>query len=537
MYKKAKIFCSKTFFLLVYALVISVAYNFIFWSNLIHLAGLGIHGLKILTATFCVVYMVYYIFFSIFSFNNWLLKISLTFFTILSAGAAYFIKTYNVFIDSTMIQNLFATDVSEASDLLSLTFFAYLIVLGVIPAVLIWLTEFKKESILRSILKPLITGLILLAISIILFFGFAKEIFTFYRPHKIVFDQQVPYSLIVSTIKYAKKTFSKPIILKDLDYHETYVSHKKPRAVVLVIGETARRQNFSLYGYEKDTNPNLKKQSLFVLNNTTSCGTSTAASLPCIFDARGSENHRKYGKNVLPFTSLFSKLKINQIWLDNNFGGCYNNCKTMEFDYTSHLNDPKFCRNGDCVDGIMLDKFANHIAKNKVNDLFLVVHQNGSHGPKYHERYPAEFAKFTPECRTNQVEECSPEEIINTYDNTILYTDKNLSDMINVLKQHKDMDTVLIYISDHGESLGESGMFLHGAPYAFAPKEQTSIPFLIWMSDGIKKSINLNTACLNNKLNEQHGHDNIFSTVSNLFGVRTSYYKPELDVLNKCTDN
>jgi lipid A ethanolaminephosphotransferase len=163
----------------------------------------------------------------------------------------------------------------------------------------------------------------------------------------------------------------------------------------------------------------------------------------------------------------------------------------------------------------------------------LVLHQIGSHGPSYFQRYPDAFRRFTPDCRTSELGNCSRDEIVNAYDNTVLYTDHVLSTIIDKLKRREDrMAASMIYMSDHGESLGEHGLYLHGAPYFIAPSQQTHIPFVLWLGREAKAGVE--PSCVAAKTIEPQSHDNLFHTVLGMMNVAAGVYDPALDVLSSC---
>jgi len=162
------------------------------------------------------------------------------------------------------------------------------------------------------------------------------------------------------------------------------------------------------------------------------------------------------------------------------------------------------------------------------------VHQIGSHGPSYYLRYPRALEKFKPACQTSNFFDCTKEEIINAYDNSIAYTDKVTADLIALLKKQKHINTSMIYISDHGESLGENGLYLHGAPYFMAPKEQTMVPMIVWLSDTYQGLTGIKPECLKANSMQGYSHANLFHSLLGMAGVRTVEYKPSLDIFNPC---
>ncbi|OPZ76733.1 MAG: Phosphoethanolamine transferase EptA [Alphaproteobacteria bacterium ADurb.Bin438] len=198
------------------------------------------------------------------------------------------------------------------------------------------------------------------------------------------------------------------------------------------------------------------------------------------------------------------------------------------------IGNPKYCTSSYCKDEVLLDGLED-VIKNIKNDTVIVLHTMGSHGPSYHNRYPDEFKKFVPSCDTSDIQNCSKEEIVNTYDNTILYTDFIVSSAIDILKKFNNLEIGLIYVSDHGESLGENGIYLHGMPYSIAPKSQTSVPMMIWMSDNMKKYDFINYECLKDKASKgQFSHDNLFHSLLWLMEIDTKIYNEDFNMFKGC---
>ncbi|MCD8476774.1 MAG: sulfatase-like hydrolase/transferase [Sulfurospirillum sp.] len=292
---------------------------------------------------------------------------------------------------------------------------------------------------------------------------------------------------------------------------------RKKKLVVFVVGETARAKNFSLGGYEKPTNPLLgKREDIVYLSNMSSCGTATAISLPCMFskfERKAWESDKEQYENLV---DVLMKTGVRVIWRDNNSGKDKNIAK--------RVSDALYYK-GVQFDEVLLKDFQENVDKT-YEDTFIVLHQEGSHGPTYFQRYPEAFKKFTPTCDTQDLEKCTQEEIVNTYDNTILYTDYVINQAIALLKKNEDKyETALIYASDHGESLGENGIYLHGLPYMIAPSEQKHVPALFYFSDKEKEK------SLHVKAKEALSHDHLFHTILALFKIQTSEYKPSLDLL------
>ena len=303
--------------------------------------------------------------------------------------------------------------------------------------------------------------------------------------------------------------------------------------IILVIGETARADRFSLNGYSKETNPLLKKEDLVSFTNMSSCGTSTAHSVPCMFSIFPKDDYSyKKGastKNVLDVLKNTQDVAI--LWRDNNSDS---KGVALRVDYEDYRSPNKntICNEDECRDEGMLVGLEDYIEKNKDKDILIVLHQMGNHGPAYYKRYPKEFEKFTPVCKTNQLQNCTKEEISNAYDNAILYTDYFLSKTINFLKKYSNThETAMLYVSDHGESLGENGIYLHGMPYAIAPKEQTHVASVIWLGEG-QMEYEYDRSKIKANKDKEYSHDNLFDTLLGMFEVETEVYKKELNILN-----
>jgi len=161
------------------------------------------------------------------------------------------------------------------------------------------------------------------------------------------------------------------------------------------------------------------------------------------------------------------------------------------------------------------------------------MHQMGSHGPAYHKRVPPAFKRFQPECASNALQQCERQQVVNAYDNTIAYTDHFLAESIAWLKKHSG-PSALIYVADHGESLGENNLYLHGLPYAIAPDVQKRVPWITWISPALAQQRGLRKSCLQDKQMAPISHDHYFHSVMGMTGARSAEYKPELDIYGSC---
>ncbi|OVE87660.1 phosphoethanolamine transferase [Agrobacterium tumefaciens] len=458
-----------------------------------------------------------------------------------AAAASWFMDRYGIVIDSDMIRNAMETTQAEAGNLITPGFLWHMAIYGLVPSLVIIAVRIRHRQILDKLLWNTISILICLSIAGIISFANSKTFTTAVRQHKDIVKSVNPLSPILSAVHYFT------LAGKEVDIQVTPVGRDakvlpalggvhKPRITIIVAGETARAANFSLNGYGRDTNPELAKRGVIYFPNTTSCGTATAISIPCMFSKfpRSQYSHNKAlaNENVM---DVLVHAGVSATWLDNNTGSKNVADRIPYFDLPS-TNDSRFCTGGECRDDIFFDKldaWLNNVTKDSV----IVLHQMGSHGPTYYLRYTDEFRKFTPDCRTAELGNCSDAEIVNSYDNTLLYTDHFLSTVIDKLKARSDrLATGMIYASDHGESLGENGVYLHGAPYLLAPDQQTHVPFLVWFDDDFARSMGLDKACLAKSAAEGgRSHDNYFHSILGMMNVSTSVYDPSLDVFGGCT--
>jgi lipid A ethanolaminephosphotransferase len=403
--------------------------------------------------------------------------------------------------------------------------------------VLVYRLDVTYSPLKREIFLKLKTILISLLVIVIMLFSFSKFYTSFFREHKPLRYYTNPTYYIYSIGKYIGDTFSSgETVLKQIGTDATIENTGnagKRKLVVMVVGEAARADRFSLNGYTRETNPLLKQEKIVNFSNMYSCGTSTAASVPCMFSIYGRSNysHSKGIETENVLDVLKHTKKVDILWRDNNSNSKGVADRVAYEDFKNPDNNP--IPDGDIEprDTGMLAGLDTYIQKHKDQDILIVLHQMGNHGPAYYKRYPKAFEKFTPVCRTNQLEECSREEIANAYDNAILYTDYFLSKVIEFLKENSDTrETAMIYMSDHGESLGENGLYLHGLPYFMAPDNQKHVAAFIWLGSSAAKNVDM--AALKAKSQKKFSHDNLFHTLLGLFEVKTEVYDRKMDILN-----
>ncbi|MFC5571296.1 phosphoethanolamine transferase [Lysobacter yangpyeongensis] len=476
-------------------------------------------------------------------FNRWTAKPLLIVLLLASAAAAYFTSAYTVYFDADMLRNILHTDGKESHELVSLAALPSLLWYGALPSVLVWRVRLAPS---RPWLRALATraALVLLAIAIaaaslaVSFQGIAALM----RNHRELRYLVTPGNYLVSLVQVAQdanRDRHQP--RQPIGTHAKVIGRPataRPRLLVLVVGETVRAQNWGLDGYARQTTPQLASLAQAPdgpvnFRDVTACGSATEVSLPCMFSMYG---RARYDKDRIRHSeSLLHVLEhagIPTLWRDNQTG-CKGVCEGLAFESFEHGAVPGACTAEGCLDEAMLHGLADRIAAHP-GDQVVVLHQLGNHGPAYYARYPARLRRFTPTCDTPDLNRCSREQIVNAYDNAVLYTDDFLARTIGFLQAQADRDTALIYLSDHGESLGEGGLYLHGVPYAIAPATQTRVPLLVWLSPRFAASRGVDTACLRAHAAEPVSQDNLFSSVLGLLQVRTPEYQPARDLFARC---
>jgi lipid A ethanolaminephosphotransferase len=304
---------------------------------------------------------------------------------------------------------------------------------------------------------------------------------------------------------------------------------------VIVVGETARAADWGLNpGVSRNTTPELATRDVINFPQVSSCGTNTEVSVPCLFSPQGRRNYDEDAiRSSESLLHVLARAGLRVVWNDNQ-SGCKGVCDGLETVRPDPAALPGLCNGERCLDEALVDR-AQGLLQDTKGNLVLVLHQLGNHGPAYFKRYPATFRQFTPACESEDLSACTREEIANAYDNALRYTDHVLASTIDWLERiATEYDTALLYVSDHGESLGENGLFLHGMPYAIAPDEQTQVPMLMWFSQAYAQRTGLNLACLRKRSQAPAAHDNVFHTVLGLLDVETTVRDEALDLSANC---
>ncbi|MBC3767553.1 phosphoethanolamine--lipid A transferase [Neptunicella marina] len=450
---------------------------------------------------------------------------------VVSAILFYATSTYGVIFDKGMIQNIMETNSGEAGSYLNLGLVLFFVFFCLFPLIAIF-SQNVQQGFFKK-LKGIIKLNVIALICVVAILGaFYKDYASVGRNHKALSKSITPFTFYDSFFKYVKHTYlAPPLPYRILDKSPELVSSDSlpPRTLVVVVGETARADKFSLNGYTRNTNPLLEHSNAVTFRNVSSCGTATAVSVPCMFSRLSrdeySDRMASSQDNVL---DIIHRAGVDVTWIDNN-SSCKGVCKrvnTIEFDAQ---RDKKLCDGDYCFDQILVNELKDAISQKSKSNKVIILHMIGSHGPTYYRRYPAGFKQFVPDCPQSDIQNCSQQQLINTYDNTILYTDYILNEVINNLKNTPN--SAMLYISDHGESLGENGMYLHGFPYALAPDEQKHVPMIYWdshFSDTNYKS------CIEEKSATPVSHDNLFDLMLGLSDVKSSVYQAQQDLFSYC---
>lgn len=519
------------------------ACNATFWRTFFSATGgLGLSHLPLHLGSFALLVLLFNACLNLINFR-FIVKPVLVVLFMATSATYYFMNEYGTAIDKSMIQNLLETDVHEALELLNWKLLLTITLLGILPSLLVWRTQIvfcagKRGLVLQA---ANIGGSLLVAA--ILLFLFFKSLAPALREHRELRYLLAPTNYIQAINGYVKQRRAQALVVAPLGMDATRrasAGGNSARSVTLIVlGETARAANFSLNGYARLTNPELSKQAdLLNFTNVQSCGTATAVSVPCVFSALGRENYsddKAHAQQGL--LDVLSHAGFGVLWRDNN-SGCKGTCDRVDVEDLSKA-DPgnKWCVDDECYDERLLDGLPELIRKAR-KDLVIVLHQKGSHGPAYWKRAPAAFQRFGPVCRTNQLESCSRESIVAAYDNSILYTDHFLNQAIELLKasgEKEQLNTAMLYFSDHGESLGEHNMYLHGAPYVISPAEQREVPFMLWLSEGFRSRFHIDQRCLAARTGQSFSHDNVFHSVLGMHRISTAVYNPGLDIFGPCT--
>ncbi|MEN4673140.1 phosphoethanolamine transferase EptA [Pantoea agglomerans] len=527
-------------FIILFSIYISVFLNLAFYRQAYSLIPLNeLKNILFLFSMPLVAFSVINIVVTIASFL-WLDRITIALFIFVSATAQYFIQHYGIILDRSMITNMVDTTPAESMALLTPKMIVVIFFTGIFMAVLAFWPAFKKSvPVWKGVLEralSLVISVVLIAVIAMLFY---KDYASLFRNNHELVKSLSPSNFIAASLSYYnhRERANLPLVKIGEDAHQLphMLNGPKKNLTILVVGETSRAANFSLGGYSRPTNPLLAEDDVVYFPDVSSCGTSTAVSVPCMF----SNMPRKHYDDALAshqegLLDIIQRAGLSVLWNEND-AGCKGACERIPNQDMTALNLPGMCIKGECYDEVLFHGLEEYIKQLQGNGL-IVLHTIGSHGPTYNHRYPPAFRKFTPTCETKQIQECSQAQLINTYDNTILYADYIVDKAIELLKAHQEeFTTSLVYLSDHGESLGEKGVYLHGLPYAIAPEAQTRVPLLIWLSPDYQQRYAVDYKCLSQQATTQkYSQDNLFSTMLGITGVQTREYVSSDDIVATC---
>ena len=446
--------------------------------------------------------LVFYLFFFL---SRYVGKFLLVLFFIINSIAVYFINTYSVIIDESMIGNVLNTKYEESSSFLSIKLVAYLILFGILPSIYI----IKAKIITVPLKKFFITISLTLLFILTLVFANASNWLWIDKNSKTLGGLAMPWSYSVNVSLFYMHQYKKN--QKEILLPNATIKDNQKSVVVLVIGESARSQNFSLYGYTKNTNPILSKTPNLFHFNATSCATYTTAGVKGILEHTNSDDLYE----ILP--NYLYRNNVEVIWRTTNWGEPPIHIKNYQNREVLMPN----CKGEGCnYDEVLINGLKEQILASKKNKILIVLHTSTSHGPTYSQKYPPQFETFKPVCNSVELGNCSHTELINAYDNTIVYTDYILSKVIENLKELKEYHSAMIFVSDHGESLGEKNLYMHGLPLSIAPKEQYEIPFIVWTSDGSKQL----------KPNKTVSQNHVFHSVLNFLSIQSPIYDEKMNI-------
>lgn len=473
--------------------------------------------------------------------NRFTVKPLLALLVVATAAASWFMQSYSILLDPSMLQNVLRTDWHETRDLLTWGMAGYVLLWCTPPLVVVAWVRIERRPVARAVLfrAAAVTAAAVLTAGAALLVS--KDLVPMMRnQHELryrITPGNLVYSLGRNLLRDAAAVAGpRRVVGADARRVAPATPVQRPRVFVLALGETARAANFSLLGYGRETNPELSRLDLLRFRDVTACGTSTEVSVPCMFSPYGREDYDE--QLIRQSEGLLHVLRhagLQVRWRDNQ-SGCKGVCDAPGVDYRKMdaALAPELCRDGECLDEILVRALEQDL-ESVTGDTVIVLHMMGNHGPAYYRRYPPPFRRFTPDCETAELRECPREAVVNSYDNAILYTDHVLAEAVAALdRASARLDTALLYVSDHGESLGETGLYLHGVPYAIAPDTQTRVPMLMWLSPRFVADEGVRLDCVQSRAAQPLSHDNLFHSVLGVLDVQTSAYLPQRDLFSGC---
>jgi len=496
----------------------------VFDGNLRQLAGWGlaVSMLTLLTLT-------------LFGFR-WLLRPMAAVLLILAAVTSYYMDSLGIIIDREMIQNAMLTTVTESKHLITFDFLIHVAIWGLLPAAAALWVKVRPTHFFGNLWRWALTIIVTLAVFTGALFSDFKAYSAVARERKEVLSSYQPGAAIGGAARYAKmmlkaKDVTVAPLGRDAKKGPLISALAKPVLTVVFVGETARAQNFGLNGYARPTTPELAQRDVINFTDVTSCGTSTAVSVPCMMSNLTQDGY-SYDRSIRQenLIDVLHHADVDVLWWDNNTGDQGTASRIVEPRRMTATDDPAACAEGECTDAVFLNPLKNALPK-ITRDTVIFLHMIGSHGPSYYLRYPKAAEHFTPACQTPEFADCTTEEIVNAYDNSIRFTDKVIAQTIDLLAAQSNVVPAVLFLSDHGESLGEDGLYLHAAPYFMAPETQTTVPMVMWLPDSYRQTFKVDRPCLDAKATQPQSQDIVFHTVLGLMDIQTEVRDPALDLM------
>jgi lipid A ethanolaminephosphotransferase len=463
--------------------------------------------------------------------TRWTVKPVLSVYLVLSAIVSYFGDRYGTYVDPGMIRNVLATDRREAVELLDQTLLAHVVLYGALPAVLLRWVHIRNVPARSTFLRRALMLLACAMTFVLTMLSFGADLAALVRNDRALRYRVTPLNAVYSAVRApvdARRSTTDTLVPIGSDARPApdLSTRAMPELLVLVVGETVRAASWGLNDYRRDTTPRLRELGVINFPTVIACGTNTETSLPCMFSAVG---RRDYVESRIRTSEgllhVLGRAGFAVRWIDNQ-SGCKGVCAGLPTESTA-------CPDERCRDEVLVEALRRSLSDLKGHEV-VVLHMLGSHGPAYSSRYPSAFRQFEPACTSTTLTGCSRDSIVNAYDNSILYADTVLAEIVGLLKLDTRRASALIYVSDHGESLGETGLYLHGVPYAIAPSEQTHVPMIWWVSDAFAAQSYIDLQCMRRRAAEPASHDHLFHSVLGLLRVETSVRDPSLDLTKVC---
>jgi lipid A ethanolaminephosphotransferase len=453
-----------------------------------------------------------------------------------AAAASFYAGRYGIVVDPSMVRNVLATDAREAGELLGLDLALHVGLFGLLPAAAVLRTRVRPRPWRRGL--AIRTGTLggAVAVGLVALLATFQDFGSLMRNQHTLRFAITPANVAWSLGSVATGDAHRAVAARERPDPASRAARadRRPTLLVIVVGETARAANWQLNGYPRETTPELARRDVISFVRATACGTSTEVSVPCMFSPYGRADYDATRiRTTDSVLHVASRAGVPVLWRDNQ-SGCKGVCDGLPQENLSRATVSGLCADDRCLDEVLLHGL-DAIVDGPAGDRIVVLHQLGNHGPAYFRRHPPEFARFAPACETTELRDCTREQIVAAYDNALRYTDRFLARTIDFLEARRDRyDVAMLYLSDHGESLGEHGLYLHGVPYAIAPREQVEVPMFWWLPEDAARGLRVDLGCLRERATRPAGHDTLYHSVLGLLEVATPRYRAERDVFAGC---